>query len=261
MDVNVNINSALIIVITPSMNVVEGRSISVTLENAPVVGILPSYVNVLTSHTLDLSLSAARINIASIFDKIKIYSIRVPNVSERFRRNAWQARLGKKLDPIRKKILDNQILLTSHPTDMIRIREERDERSQDLKSRTVVSEEVLPVIMPVLEDIPLRHLYREDGEYVMSLSLMEYQKDKGIEVYCPMENQLTRGDLLFRIVRNDSTSVPLFMVMQVKDELGTFSYSSLLYIKYKLSFYDEKIPQKILEILTEKSLKREELGW
>ena len=49
-----------------------------------------------------------------------------------FRRTDFQARLGRKLDNIRKRVLDNNIRLSAHPTDMLRIAVQRDERSHDL---------------------------------------------------------------------------------------------------------------------------------
>ena len=57
----------------------------------------------------------------------------------RMRRTSYQAKLGKKIDNITNKVLDNNIRLASHPTDMLRIEVERDERSHDIVSRTVVN--------------------------------------------------------------------------------------------------------------------------
>ena len=74
----------------------------------------------------------------------------------RMRRTSYQAKLGKKIDNITNKVLDNNIRLASHPTDMLRIEVERDERSHDIVSRTVVNSEVMPIILPKMEDIPMR---------------------------------------------------------------------------------------------------------
>jgi hypothetical protein len=84
---------------------------------------------------------------------------------------------------------------------------------------------------------------------------------KPIEAYCPLGGQLERDDLLFRIIKDPYADLPYVMVLQVKDEIGTLSYSSLLYVKYSLSFYDEQLPSEVLEALVDASNKREELGW
>jgi hypothetical protein len=180
--------------------------------------------------------------------------------SRRFTRTSWQARLGSKMDAIKAKTHDNLFLLASHPTDMIRIQSKRDPRSGDLSSRTIVARDVLPVILPILKDVPLRRFIKE-GESTTITSLSPLDNKNLFEAYCPLENNLRRDDLLFRIIRTGESSEPYLMVLQVKDELGTFSYSSLLYMKYKLSYFDEQLPQKIVDTLIEFAEKREELKW
>ena len=57
----------------------------------------------------------------------------------KYRTTNFQARLGKRLDAITRKVLDDRISLTAHPTDMLRISVKRDSRSGDLLSRTITS--------------------------------------------------------------------------------------------------------------------------
>lgn len=180
-----------------------------------------------------------------------------PNL--RFNRSAWQARLGRKMDRIKQKLTDNSILLTAHPTDMIRIRVERDERTKDLISRTIESVEVLPIIMPVLKDIPMRRLRQDTNEEIVSFYTFGQQAP--VQVYAPYEVQLRRDDLLFRILRDEFSDDPYVMVLQVKDELATIAYSRILHIKYNISFYDEEIPQAVVGFLRDAVTKREALGW
>mgnify|MGYP001142526128 CR=1 FL=1 len=203
----------------------------------------------------------AYISIAARPAHTEIYSLRTPRIERRLQHSSWQARLGAKLDPIKRKVLDNQILLTSHPTDMLRVRTKRDERTHDVISRTVVSSEVLPVVLPIMKDVPLRRLQHKDGLTTLSMSVMEHQEKEPFEAFCPLAGMLERDDLLFRILKDPYTDSPYFMVLQVKDELGTLAYSSLLYVKYKLSFYDEQLPRSILDKLEEFAFKREELTW
>ena len=227
---------------SPAKIVIGSNEVSIYHEIHTVVPVVPAPV---------------AINIPGV--GVEVYSLRRNIVSKRYQHSAWQARLGNKLDPIKRKILDNQILLTSHPTDMLRVRVTRDERSHDIISRTIISSEVLPIMLPTMKDIPLRRLQHQDGHTILSMSLLE--DDRAFEAYCPLQVGLERDDLLFRIVKDPYSDSPYFMVLQVKDELGTMSYSSLLYVKYKLSFYDEPLPETVVTKLKEFALKREELTW
>ena len=182
------------------------------------------------------------------------------DIERRMHRSAWQARLGSRLDPIKRKLLDNNLLLSAHPTDMLRVRSNRDTRTQDVLSRTVVSAEILPIMLPVLTDVPMRRLEKaETGELIVTFAMLEDQKP--FEAYCPLSGQLQRDDLLFRILKDPYADLPYVMALQVKDELATFSYSSILYTKYLLTFYDEALPSSIVTEIVKASAKREALKW
>lgn len=188
-----------------------------------------------------------------------------------YRRTTFQARLGKKLDNIANKVLDNNIRLTAHPTDMLRITVTRDARSQDLISRTVQSAEIMPIILPNMVDIPLRQLKRGDEDSgsvtttdVMIPSLYSTMMTQDyFEVYAPVECNLNEDDLLIRILYDSSPNVeePYIMVLQVKEVLATFGYSSLMWKKIIVTFYDETLPKKIIDIIKQDIEKREKVGY
>ena len=89
----------------------------------------------------------------SSFPRVEIYRFKEKKISPIMRRTTFQARMGSRLDTIKRKVIDNSIRLASNPTDMIRVRTVRDERSRDLVSRTITESEVLPVILPEMQDI------------------------------------------------------------------------------------------------------------
>ncbi len=180
----------------------------------------------------------------------------------RMRRTDFQARLGRKLDRINVRILDNDIRLTSHPTDMIRVEAVRDERSHDLISRVIRSTEVMPILLPEMKDIPLRHLVRE-GNNVMVPSLYAISNEEYFEVYAPIECDLNEDDLLIRILYDSSPEVdnPYILVFQVKDVLGTFGYSSILWKKCIVTLYDEALPDGVVNTIKQHITKRETLDW
>jgi len=190
---------------------------------------------------------------------VDIFMRRQYTVDRRSHRSAWQGRLGAKMDTLRTKVLDNSLLLTAHPTDMLRIRTERDPRSQDVVSRTVVAAEVLPIVLPILKDVPMRRIIKENQQAVVTFSMAEDAKP--FEIYSALSNQLYRDDLLFRIIKDPYSDSPYLLAMQIKDEVATLAYSSLLYVKYKATIFDEKLPQAIVDQLVAFATKRELLKW
>ena len=113
--------------------------------------------------------SAINVEVEPFSTQVEIFSSRSgPSLDRRTNRSSWQARLGMKTDVVKKKIVDNSILLSAHPTDMLRVVSTRDERSGDILSRTIVENEILPVLFPALKDIPIRRIERADGQLVLS---------------------------------------------------------------------------------------------
>ena len=216
--------------------------------------IRPSTANTLTvSYTNDPKVSVVRQKQSSDDDHCGS-SKRI----RRMRRTSYQARLGRKLDAIREKVVDNQIRLTSHPTDMLRIEAERDPATRDLISRTIKRSEIVPVILPTMKDIPIRHFFRGDSDILVP-SLYTIPTQEYFEVYAPVECNLTEDDLLVRILHDTTPGIeePYVFVLQVKEVLGTFGYSSLIWKKYIVTFYDESLPKKVIDIIQESIDKRE----
>lgn len=182
----------------------------------------------------------------------------------RMRRTTFQARLGRKLDKIHREVLDNELRLSSHPTDMLRISITRDPRSRDIVSRTLESTEVMPVVFPKIESIPMRHLegYREGNEVTIP-SLYTIDTQEYFEIYTPVGSKLKPDDLLVRIVYDDveCPNDPYVMIMQVTEQLATIGYSSIRYYKYFCTYYNENLPQRIVDTIKSDQIKRSLLGW
>ena len=90
-----------------------------------------------------------------------------------------------------------------------------------------------------------------------------YKTEEYFEVYAPTECNLNEDDLLIRILYDKSPNIdePYVFVLQVKEVLGTFGYSSLLWKKCLTTFYDEALPPAILDTIQEAIEKRELLNW
>ena len=178
----------------------------------------------------------------------------------KYRTTSFQARLGKKLDSITRKILDDRIGLTAHPTDMLRISVKRDSRSGDLLSRTITSSEVVPIIFPKMTDVPLRQFATRDDKEVLLPSFYAFSQEQHFDLYAPIAVQLDVDDLLIRFVYNEDR-LPWISVLQVKDILSTVGYNSILYNKLQCTFYDETLPEKVLSLIRSAIDRRELLGW
>lgn len=180
----------------------------------------------------------------------------------RMRRTTYQARLGRKMDNILQKVIDNNMRLSAHPTDMIRIEASRDSRSHDLISRTVTGVEVIPILMPNMEDIPLRHFIRDNTDTLIP-SMFLIDRQEYFELYSPIEAELNEDDLLINILYDTSPSIDnaYVVVFQIKEVLGTFGYSSLIYKKLLCTFYDEALPKQIIDVIKSNIQKREILNW
>ena len=179
---------------------------------------------------------------------------------DKYHRTTFQARMGRRLDRIARRVTDNNIRLSSNTTDMIRISVKRDERSQDLVSREVSATEILPIMLPSMKDVPLRHFIRK-GDEVQVPSLYTIEQQEYFEIYAPVEVKLEPEDLLFRLIYDSSADEPYVMCLQVKEQLATIGYSSINYLKYWVTFYDEPINKKIIKILKDANIKRDLLGW
>ena len=178
----------------------------------------------------------------------------------KYRTTSFQARLGKKLDNITRKVLDDRIGLTAHPTDMLRISVKRDSRSGDLLSRTITSSEVVPIIFPKMTDVPLRQFATRDDKEVLLPSFYAFSQEQHFDLYAPIAVQLDVDDLVIRFVYNEDR-LPWISVLQVKDILSTVGYNSILYNKLQCTFYDETLPEKVLSLIRSAIDRRELLGW
>lgn len=191
----------------------------------------------------------------------EIYKDRTPDISKLMRRTTYQARLGKKMDNIARKVFDNNIRLASQPTDMLRIKVNRDKISQDLLSRTIVSAEIVPIIFPSMKDVPLRRLIREDGEDILVPNFYQFYDDQFWTIYVPAEIRLDEDDLLIRIIYDPYSEEPNVVVLQVKEILTTLGYNSIVYLSAKVTLYDESLPSEVVSIIKDANKKRVELGW
>lgn len=183
------------------------------------------------------------------------------SISRLMRRTRYQAKLGRKLDNINRKVMDNNIRLSGQPTDMLRIKVNRDAISSDLISRTIISAEIIPVIFPNMEKVPLRRLTRDGDLEVLVPNLYQFYEDQYWTIYTPAEIRLDEDDLLLRMIYDPYSDEPNIVALQCKEGLASIGYNSIVWLQYSVTLYDEKLPQDVIDIIKKANKKRSDLGW
>lgn len=183
------------------------------------------------------------------------------SISRLMRRTRYQAKLGRKLDNINRKVMDNNIRLSGQPTDMLRIKVNRDPISNDLVSRTIISTEIIPVIFPNMEKVPLRRLTRDGELEVLVPNLYQFYDDQYWTLYTPAEIRLDEDDLLLRLIYDPYSDEPNVISLQVKEINSIIGYNSIIWFEVQCTLYDESLPTEIIEIIKKANIKRDQLGW
>lgn len=179
-------------------------------------------------------------------------------MSDKLNVTTFQGRLARALDRIQRRCNDNAIRLTGAPVDMLRISVKRDAKSQDIISRKIEDREIIPVVLPEMQDVPLRHFavdqtgdIRVTGELTarsVKIPSMYPINDKAYyEVYIPMACQVDDDDLLIRLIWVPGDERPFVMCLQVKEVLATVGKSSVTQQKLKVTFYDEELPANAID--------------
>lgn len=167
---------------------------------------------------------------------------------------SFQGRLQKVLARIERRCTDNDIRLMGNPTDVLRLSVKKDENG-DITMRRVDENCVLPIVMPEMKDVPLRHFsaMRETANgggirNAMIPSLYPFGDKQYYDCFIPVSAQIDDDDLLIRIVYDPACpDDPVLMVLQVKEVLANIDFNAVTSIKIRCTFYDEELPVPILD--------------
>ncbi len=179
---------------------------------------------------------------------------------------SFQSRLGRFHDPIRRKLIDNSISLNGQAADCIKIRLKLTKQS-DIETRVVEDVNVISVVFPPYVDIPFRRLTREattDSSAAIQYNITTLPAAIElfpIQVWTTQYDRIYLGDILFRIFKDPVADSPLVIALQVKEPLGTFGVQSLIYGKYNCTYFDEDLPQEMLDVLVATAERRLALQW
>lgn len=177
-------------------------------------------------------------------------------------KRSWQDRLNQKLEPLRKRLIDEQISRNGSATDCIHVVEVKDDFG-DAKSTKVKSAEVVSVIFPAMKDIPIRFINKEDDSTYTITSLVSAvgisnQPDEKQEfvVQSSVNNALNVNDLLIRVMLDEKASKPVVLVLQITEQLADFGYSSPILLKYKCSLYTKDLPKQLTDVVVNMAKRR-----
>jgi len=169
-----------------------------------------------------------------------------------------QSRLGSKLDRLKRKLIDNSISLAGNTLDFMRISAKYTKQG-DLESRTIDDIGLIEVVMPPMIDIPMRRVINTEG--TLSLDSLDPFNMFPFECYTLNKYNIDKDDLLIRVLKDPEVDRPYVMILQVLETFITIGTNYALWRKFNCAYYNNTLPQEILELVSDAQLRRTELGW
>lgn len=173
----------------------------------------------------------------------------------------FQARLQMKHDKLARKFIDNSLRLQSSPTDCIRIRRIQEKHGDKITS-IIEEADIIPIVFPPWKDVPYRRLGKTIEDKYELISLVNAADNKEAEkyqIYAPYKSILLPGDLLIRVMVDEEVAMPIVICLEIIEQLGTFGGEMLIQSKYNTSLYNDKLEDKVVEIVVEMAKRRLEL--
>lgn len=172
--------------------------------------------------------------------------------------HTFSARLASKLNGLYRKIFDKKIEYAGVLSDVIRVKTTRT-TTLDIASREVSGLDLINVIFPRMEDIPMRKITKTGGG---TRNAIYANAGQPFLLHAPVSAAVDIDDLLIKYYEDvTADDIPWVTVFQVKDMLGTFGDRSIIYQKIQCSYFDESLPQAVIDYITEMIVRREELEW
>jgi len=174
----------------------------------------------------------------------------------------FQARLGVIHDPMRRKLLDNTIGLIGTPTDCIRITVKKNDEGDKLSSK-VEKADIVNIVFPPMIDVPYRYIKKtnavgdRDAYQITSLvAATTDEEQKSYEVSAPHGVSLDVGDLICRVFMDNEQTIPIVLVLEITEMLGTFGSSAIISHKYKSVIPIDKLPEAVSGVIAEMAQRR-----
>lgn len=181
----------------------------------------------------------------------------------RQRISSFQSRLAQTEDPMRRKIIDNNLYWISNPNDVIRMKTRKTYEGDNI-SWIIDSCDVLHCVFPPLSDVPYRKIEVDPETKVWQLTSLigafeDDMQQKAYTINVPFEFKIDVDDLLFRIMLDPAQKFNIIIPLQVTELLGTFGGMMIIMNKVKCTIPTDTFPVEIVKTLQEMTERRKRI--
>lgn len=201
-------------------------------------------------------------NIININYKVLIYSNKVVFITNFYMARSFQNRLSMKLEPVKRKLLDNLISFAGSATDCIRVTFKRN-KDGDLMYADVKSATVDSIIFPKMPEVPLRRIYKDGmaGYKISPVSIAEDGTEEQWNITIPYESDIDVDDLIIRVYLDPANIAPTVLTLIVTELTGTIGENMVLETKAKCTLFTEQLRPEALAVISEMAKRRLHIGF
>ena len=176
-----------------------------------------------------------------------------------------QSRLAIVQDPLRRKLIDNNLYWISKATDCIRLKVKKSYEG-DAVAYVVEKTDVVSVVLPPLTDVPYRKIKIDEQSRKWQLTSLvslfeDGEQSKIFSVQIPHEFDIDVGDLLFVIMIDPAQKFPIIIPIQVTELLGTFGGQMIIMNKFAATIPTDNFPEEIVATIQDMAQRRLRLGF
>jgi hypothetical protein len=171
----------------------------------------------------------------------------------------FQARLSKKGNAIARKLTDSAIKRMGIPVDCIHVSLQKS-ATGDIQKRSISDLSLISVYFSNIEDASIKLVEKNGLLYAVPYFVNE-ENNTSIEVFIETNKHIKQDDLIIRVYQKTDITQTIIACYQVKEILASLGHETVLYLKYKLTMYDEVLPDQVIQYVTEIKNQREELLW
>jgi hypothetical protein len=179
--------------------------------------------------------------------------------------NTLQQRAGRIQDPLRRKLINNNMAWIADAVDCIRCRY-RKTYEGDKKSIIVEKTDVINAVFPPMVDVPVRKIKKDkDTDQWQLTSLINMfeqgEQEKFYKVQVPYNFDINVGDMLFRIFLDDNQSSNVVIPLEVTELTGTFGEGQMIMQSFQATIPTEAIPAEIVQVMMQMNERRTKVNY
>ena len=167
-----------------------------------------------------------------------------------------------KLEPVKRKVLDELVSLTGMATDCIRVKFKRNKDGDpiysDIEKATVDS-----IIFPKIPEISFRRIYKDDkmGYKLSPVAMAEDGTEQNWTLVVPYESDIDIDDLIIKVYLDPNNIAPTVLTLIVSDLLGTVGENMLLKTRVQCTLFTENLAPETLAVVSEMAKRRLNIGF